>query len=253
MIVITGVVSAAVAVFLRAPVQGYFDVARRARLTDAADTALRRIGRDLQSALPNSVRIDSAGGRRYLEFLHVRSGGRYRAEVDDTGGGDVLDFTSGSDASFDVLGFPVTVAAGDQLVIYNLGIGPADAYAGDNRRTIAATGEVSNIAFAANGSPLPLASPGARFQVVDTPVAYECDPAAGVLRRHWGYPISAGQPLPPAGSASALLVHRVSGCDFHYEANAANQRTGLVSLRLQLADGGENVTLFQQLHVGNLP
>jgi hypothetical protein len=55
-IVITGIIGGIVAVFLRMPVQGYVDSARRADMTDIADTALRRISRDLHSALPNSVR-----------------------------------------------------------------------------------------------------------------------------------------------------------------------------------------------------
>ena len=56
-IVITGIIAGVVAIFLRAPVQGYVDSARRAEMTDIADTALRRIGRDLRTAVPNSVRV----------------------------------------------------------------------------------------------------------------------------------------------------------------------------------------------------
>src|SRR3546814_11151581 len=33
-----------------------------------------------------------------------------------------------------------------------------------------------------------------RFYLVDTPVSYLCNPAAGSLRRNAGYPISAAQP-----------------------------------------------------------
>ena len=42
-IALTGIVAAIVAVFIRQPVQGYFDTVRRAELTDVADTAARRI------------------------------------------------------------------------------------------------------------------------------------------------------------------------------------------------------------------
>ena len=49
-IVLTGILVATAAVFIRAPVQGYIDVARRADLTDTADYALRRIGRELRQA-----------------------------------------------------------------------------------------------------------------------------------------------------------------------------------------------------------
>src|SRR6185503_18991127 len=56
-IMITGILAAVSVVFLRGPVEGYVDVARRAELTDIADTALRRITRDLRTALPNSIRV----------------------------------------------------------------------------------------------------------------------------------------------------------------------------------------------------
>ena len=54
-IVLTGVVAAMVAVFIRAPITAYVDQARRGELTDAADTALRRLSRELQRALPNPL------------------------------------------------------------------------------------------------------------------------------------------------------------------------------------------------------
>ena len=105
-IAITGVVAAMVAVFIRAPVQGHLDSAARAELTDTADTALRRMGRDLRMALPNSVR---GAGPTCIEFLPTITGGRYRTERDCSGAssaGDTLDFTV-DDASFDYLGISI--------------------------------------------------------------------------------------------------------------------------------------------------
>src|SRR5262249_57485691 len=54
-IAITGIIAAAVAMFIRRPVEGYIDAARRAELTDIADTALRPMTRDLRSPLPNTI------------------------------------------------------------------------------------------------------------------------------------------------------------------------------------------------------
>jgi MSHA biogenesis protein MshO len=61
------------------------------------------------------------------------------------------------------------------------------------------------------------------------------------------------QPTPPAGGSNALLASRVSGCSFAYTASGSTQRTGVVSLTLQISDGGETVRVFQQVHVGNVP
>ena len=78
-IVITGIIGGMVAVFMRAPVQQYVDVARRADMTDTADTALRRISRDVRLALPNSVRVRNNGGTVFMEFLETIAGGRYNS------------------------------------------------------------------------------------------------------------------------------------------------------------------------------
>src|SRR5688572_18615839 len=208
-ITITGVIAAVVAVFLRQPIHAYLDQARRAELTDAADTALRRVARDVQRALPNSVRV-TGSGPYYLELLPILTAGRYRAEREPAASatpGDPLDFSSSTDAAFDVLGPGVAVAAGDQLVIYNVGLTGADAYAGGNRRAITSTGTVSNIAYTLGaGGQFPHASPNNRFHVVRNPVSYACTPIAGgggTLRRYEGYAI---QPAQPASSAGAPLA-----------------------------------------------
>lgn len=251
-IAVTGVIAGMMAVFIRAPVQGYLDAARRARMTDTADTALRRITRELRHALPNSVRLTNAGGRFYLEFLLTSGGGRYRAEPTAAATGDVLSFAL-ADASFDTIGPPPAFAPGRWVVLTNLGPGSgADAYAGDNRS--AWTGLAGNTLSIAPFL-FPVASPGQRFQIVETPVTYECDPTPGqnVLRRHWGYAIAAAQGTPPAGGAGGILASGVGDCLFTYESSGGATRTGIVSLRLELTEEGETVVLFQQAHVSNAP
>src|SRR5205807_2658862 len=122
-IAITAIIAGAVAVFISRPVEGYADAARRAEMTDIADTALRRITRDLRTALSNSIRITcvpsgcAAGSVYYLEYLQSSGGGRYRTEYDNGGGGNILDFTNPlGDSSFDVIGAMPTLAAGDSIV-----------------------------------------------------------------------------------------------------------------------------------------
>lgn len=252
-IALTGIIAAMVAVFIREPVQGYFDTVRRAELTDVADTAARRIARDLHLALPNSVRSSDPLA---IEFLLTRTGGRYRAEL-DTGGEDVLDFTA-ADTSFDLLGPPLTFAAGDQVVVYNLGIPGADAYEGNsasthNRRAYAGAvgAPLSNVTISSVNA-LPFASPGHRFQVVDTPVSYVCDLGAGTLRRYSGYAIPAVQAIPPAGGSSALLAANVSGCSFSYQPGVT-ERSGLVAIQLAITQDNETVSLHHEVHVSNVP
>jgi MSHA biogenesis protein MshO len=253
-ITITGILAATVAVFIRRPVEAYVDVARRGELTDIADTALRRITRDLRTALPNSIRITAVGNVTYLEYLQTSGGGRYRAAPDSSGAGDMLDFIA-ADASFDVIGAMPALAAGNSIVIYNLSPtgSTANAYSGDNRGAYS-----SNTATTITLSPaklFPFQSPGKRFQVVEEAVTYACDPlpaGAGVLRRYWNYGIVDPQPTPPGGS-NALLATNITGCSFTYTTSAATTRTGILALNLQISQGGETVWLFQQAHVNNVP
>ena len=258
-IAITGIISAVVATFIRSPIEGYVDAARRAELTDIADTALRRVTRDLRTALPNSIRVLTSGGVMYLEYLPVIGGGRYRASPDSGGGGDILDFTV-SDGAFDVIGSVPTAVAGDQVVVYNTGSGTTDAYTGGNRTPIA-----SVAAPTINITPLqfPFPSPGSRFFVTrSSPVTYVCNPAEGTLRRVSGYAIQAGQPnniaAAPLSTATqnvllATNVNSSNGCTFTYTTGGATGRTSVVALTLQITQSGETVRLFQQAHVSNVP
>lgn len=252
-IAITAIVGSMVAVFLRVPLDSYVAQDRRARLTDTADTALRRMGRDIRLALPNSVRVTSVGSVVYLEFIGTRSGGRYRAQGDGSVGNDNLDFTAAAgDGSFDVLGPAIDMRAGDRIAVYNLGIPGADAWAGDTLATYTgAAGSVNSIALAPKQ--FPLASPGNRFQVVDGPVSYVCDPAAGTLTRFWGYAPVATQPTSfVAATTRAVQATRVSACSFDYR-SGVTERGGLVGVTLNLSQADETVRLYATTQVSNQP
>jgi MSHA biogenesis protein MshO len=76
-IVVGSVVVAFMALFIVTPVSGYMAQTRRATLVDEADGALRFMGRDLKSALPNSVRVATSGTVTAVEFLASIDGARY--------------------------------------------------------------------------------------------------------------------------------------------------------------------------------
>jgi len=259
-IAITAIIAGAVSVFISRPVEGYADAARRAEMSDIADTALRRMTRDLRTALANSIRITcvpsgcAAGSVYYLEYLQSSGGGRYRTEKDSGGAGLPLDFTAPA-ASFDVIGTMPTFAGGESIVIYNLAASgtTANAYVGDNRGAY-----LSNTPSTITLSPakqFPFSSPGKRFNVVQYAVTYACDQTTGQLRRYWGYGIVDPQPTPPAGGSNALLASNVAACSFTYANTGAAQRTGVVMLSLQIQESGstDSIQLFQQVHVTNVP
>jgi MSHA biogenesis protein MshO len=251
-IVITGILAGVLSRFLSEPVRGYVQVASRAVLVDQADIALRRIATEVQRALPNSLRVGCAG--QCLEFLSSVDGGMYRAQVSSPLAAppdDILDFTS-ADNSFDVLGglrnAPTT---GNFVVVYNLNATAAtnNAYAGDNRATVAAGSTINRIVLTA---PITFPQPSGqqRFYVVDVPVSYLCNPGAGTLRRNAGYPINATQPNNTA--QGVLLSDRITACNFVFAPGSAT-RGGLLTMSLSLADGDERITLLHQVHVFNAP
>lgn len=256
-IVIMGVIGGIVAVFLKVPVDAYFDSARRAALTDVADTAVRRMARDIRKALPNSLRTPTTApvANQCLEFIPTKTGGRYRADVNASGMGDILDF-SAADTSFDMLGVNSSLAdqaivAGDSVVVYNLGIPGSDAYAGSNRSTVSAvgTGTLANETKISIASiQFPLASGSNRFHVIPTGenvVAYVCN--GGNLYRTTSTTFTSACP-----KTGAILATNVSSCEFVYNGTDL-QRNGLVQVKINLTSNGETVSLYHEIHVDNSP
>jgi MSHA biogenesis protein MshO len=275
-IVIIGILGAIVAVFIRAPIQGYADSVARAAASDEADLALRRMAREIRLALPNSVRVNAAGDT--IEFLLTKTGGRYLAAEDGASSGTPLDFVDPAKREFTVVGgLRAPVAADEYVVVYNLGPGmaPADAYAfGTAERNIAQVSEPADAGATllklrdnpfARDEPLP--SPGRRFQVVSTPVTYRCEPKGTdlVLVRYAGYAIRTDIGDPMNGGGASVLARRVAACAnlFRYDlADVELRRSALVLLTLGLhtrvqgaaaAAGDGAVRLVHQVHVDNTP
>ncbi|OZA06449.1 MAG: general secretion pathway protein GspH [Methylophilaceae bacterium 17-44-8] len=230
-ITVVGILAAGAATFIRNPTQAYFDVENYANLTDRADTALRS----------------------FVEFIPVTAAGRYRAEIGNNASDNPLDFAASAD-SFDVLGAPVNVGAGQQLVIYNLGVSGADAYEGTNRRALATTGNLSSLSFSGGAFPQP--SPSSRFYVVGTATTYACDMTNRRLVMYSGYAIQSTQPA----SISALnalttgrqIASNVTSCQMQYVPGAL-QRSGIVLVYLGLTQDAARVNLMQQINVVNSP
>jgi MSHA biogenesis protein MshO len=280
-IVIVGIVVAVVVFFLN-PLRQSTDLVLRAELTDIADNALQRIGRDVKLALPNSVRIDSitVPGSVFLEFIAVRTAGRYRADgggpsivgencsVDDGSGipdSDQLVFDA-PDTCFTTLGkLPGTVGANDQLVLNNYGFTDQNAYqtaAILNRVAITSVdtshADRDRVEFGSTTFQRALHdSPGKRFFVISGPVTYWCNMTAGTITRHDGYALQLTQPT--AFGGGALIAEHVpagTGCSFDY-ANVGRQ-LGLLTMRItlqrQLSGGAtETVSLYHAVHVNNAP
>lgn len=281
--VITGIIAGAVAIFMKTPVDQYLDIARRAEMADIADTALHRMARDIRTAVPNSVRLPEEPST-YIEFLPTKTGGRYRANPATAGaaqcGGalaeDIFDFTI-ADPCFEILGPTIDFTDGDQIVIGSTQSngnppyqdpGLTAAICGDPatstciRRSVAVAGDQQKVDMI-SAYPLPSFAmlSGQRFEVVpgdQQAVTYACEnvggttEGTGTLTRYWAYGFNAEQAAPAflIGS-SALLADKISACSIAY--NTANPRNGLVAITLTITSGGESISLYQEIHVNNTP
>lgn len=259
-IVITGIIAGIVAMFIKAPVQGYVDSARRAELTDIADTAVRRMARDIRTAVPNSVRLT---GSTVVEYLPTKDGGRYRADTGSTS--DVLDFGV-TDGSFEIVGDGIDFSIAptpDYIVVGSTQSDAVPPYvqtaAGVLRQYTGGAGVQTVVNFDNTALPIWAQLSSQRFDVVDgaqQAVTYACEGVGtdasgngtGQLVRHWGYGFDHAY---TGTDPNAVLANRVSACNITYA--VANQRFGLLTISLTLTSDNESVRLYNEIHVSNAP
>jgi len=284
-LVLTSILAGSMSVFMSYPILAYTNILHRAELVDSAELALRRIVRDIERAVPNSVRVKTSGSTVAIEMLNAVDGARYRAQPP----GNPLNF-SGTTTGFDIIGnFQAATsltppAGGFRLVIYNIGAysgTPDSPVAGENvyslsgaagpnppAGSVVITPTTSAVALVSGvpndsvtitpGIQFAFASPENRLYVADTPVTYICspnpaNPSQGTLYRYHSYSITQVQSTSaPIGSTSAQVAKNVSACSFNY-APGAPQRNGIVTLNLTLTKRGESSVLLLQSQVNNSP
>lgn len=268
---LTVIVVAFAALFFNGPVKGFTDQVRRAELVDAAESSLRRMGRDIRRALPNSIRVTTVGSVTALEILNSVEGIRYRAGPPPGNTNAWLSFAA-ADAAFNSIGqFDAITkpfsSTSHYLSIYNVGVAGADAYELSNVITPVGTQiDIANAAEAGEDNivltpsfQFAYTSPRQRVYLIDSPVSFLCDTTAGTLTRYSGYSIATSHAsrdtaaeLLGAGASDSIMADKLTACTFTYTPGTA-QRAALISMSLTLSDEGETITLLQQVHVDNVP
>lgn len=271
-IIITGILAATLTIFLKPVIDGYFDTRRRADLTDIADTALRRMAKDIRSAVPNSIRSVSP---TCFQLVPTITGGRYRMASDTVNDTPAplpcspsatcsapLDVTQATTV-FDVLSPVVTMPAlNDWVVVDNQNAG--DVYAVTNRARISATPSAPTrptdglLRIAIASTQFPSGYDGGRFVVVpnaEKTVFYSCvgsTPSFTLYRTVADF--SANQAATCIATSGAVVATDIASCAFVYDPNqGATQQSGFVWMQLKLSRSGESVTLAHGVHVDNVP
>ncbi len=272
-IVVTGILVGIMGNFIARPIEGYHRLTQRATLIDVAESALRRMARDVRNSVPNSLRV--GGGDRVLELLYAVDGARYRSAIDSGSHvtvDDVLSFT-GTDAAWNILGrfnnlsfvYDTPLAANYRIVIYPTGESVYQDVEDDVGTVSPSTATITisdddpdeDKITLSNAHQFALASPRERLYIFDSPVTYICDLVAGTLTRYNSYAIDGAQPTDPtiaplSGADSARVADHLTSCTFTYQAGTST-RAGLLTINLELSQGGENVDLLHQIHVVNVP
>jgi MSHA biogenesis protein MshO len=249
--VLMGILAASFTVFFKPAVDAFFDARRRADMTDAADTALRKITQDIRRAVPNSLNLidgtTTDGNAACLQIVPTIGGGRYRTNIDLADAAAVaLNKDSSAPFKMSILSSQGTSAAQDHFVVINNQNGD-DVYNGPSRATVTDFGPPLTL----NANPTASGYMGGRFQLVsnlETAVMYTC--ANNTLTRKTLTDFTKKTACETDG---ALVAGNVAGCTFTYDdAGATN---GLLTMTLVLAHSasGESITLGYAVHVDNAP
>ncbi len=217
-IVIAGILSTFLANIIATPMQAHNAMARRAALVDVTEHAMRRMGREIRAAVPNSVRTATDGNHRFLEYIHTVDAGLYRVQASGAGTvyttGDGLDVAT-SDTTFTSMGplrhllfrYPDALGGNPDLrvVIYNVNNETIYTdFSNDNgnglisRQGLALTdnynGGPEQLITLVAGQDFATSSPYQRFFLVDYPATFHCDPdpgamgaGTGLLTMFWNY------------------------------------------------------------------
>jgi MSHA biogenesis protein MshO len=273
------------------------------------------MGRDIRTAVPNSVRLPDHLTSTYLEFLPTGvtvngvlqgGGGRYRANetpaaftvprtdpcyqnelTGDSNSTNALSFWA-TDSCFEILGPPITFTEGDMIVVGstqsdgNLPYQAPNSTGSIRRPYVGVIANPTRIVVMGESSPSPpieyitptkilpysaMINPSYRFDIVpgsQQAVTYACENLGtdgkgnglGTLARYWAYGFYPAQPTPAAilastTKSSAVLADKLSACSFVY--TGSDPRNALVAISLTITQGYESVSLYQEVHVNNLP
>jgi MSHA biogenesis protein MshO len=270
-IVLIGIVSAALAPFMGAAVDAYQANRARADLVTLGRLSLERLTREIRHAVPNTLRVvatapDPDNGALTvgtgIEFLRAKGGGRYVEQGHPFGTAFrrvARQFRIDPPAMTElyVLGDTGVATAGDILVVGNTS--PADL-----------AGTAVTITSVTVTDPDPLAdntsagrifgfaphlftrsSPARAYAIADRTVEVGLH-GDGSLRWHSGAGLTGYDGAADWGNGDAMLVKGVDRVHFVY-APGTPHASAVLRIDLRLREGEEIIRLYQEVQVRNTP
>lgn len=278
-IVILGIIAMMTSSFFKPAVDSYVSSRNRANLTEMADVALRNISREVQNAVPNSVRVSVKEDKSCVEFIPSKSGGVFVATrpngedkvnsfatLDESADGKKLDILAISPNREMDLGnsdAKTKPAEGDFIAIGAMSY--EELYGGeaiaklddvDGFKEPAESGVGGTLTFEQKPT-FSRAYDGNRFHVIDKDkqaIAYICDNDEKTLYKKV-LKLDDDDYCPKDDAAvvvDTVVVDNVSSCNFTYDV-LNDGYTGYLNVSLGLTQKGETINLRKGIHVNNLP
>lgn len=259
-IVLIGIISVALVPVITNSVEIYRADKSRAALIQKGRLALERIAREVREAVPNTLEtVTDAAGNPGIQFLSVRSGGRY-VDVSDTFALlsfllPLRRFIAGiPHTELYLAGTGQTLAAHDSLIIGNTS--PEDIRAGVS---IVSVNSLSNTTLLPDGTTqgqvigfdlhtFPQGSPGRHYFLSNK--VHEVGRFGNALYWHTADGTSGYDANGDWSVNDPILVDGVADVSFTY-ARGNPVATAVMRMSLTLTDGTENIRLYQEVHIRN--
>lgn len=253
-IAIIGIISLVISQIAIIPISAYNKINKRVELSNQISKTANTIKKDIRNSLPNSIRITQGVGTVFIEFIPIKTAGRYREFLTDTGIGNVLDFTV-ADSSFDILSPSLIFNSGDRVVIENLNLPGFNVYNHDNSSLIVSPIGIPTQIVHIQSKLFPTPSHSNIFYVIGNPITYYCNTINGEFRKFINYDIQINQPnniseAPLQSASNGLMGRNFTRCNFQY-IEGDNTRNGIFTIEIENTSNNEKVSLFTQFSILN--
>ncbi len=236
-----GILATIGAQFVLQAATAYQRTSERSRLIAGGRVAVERMARQVQAALPNSVRVTNSGN--CVEFVPVVAGGGYVSDVPDASNG------ASAVTSIETGGY--TIGGGTARYLY-IGVQTAgEAYSSAGYASISGSETHSDAVIElAASSTFIRNSESSRFFLADNPEAYCL--ASGALYHYQNYGTPAASSGIPGGTTT-LLAEQVSSAGSPFVLSQGTEdRNALLAVALQFSRNDETVTLSRDIMVRNV-
>jgi MSHA biogenesis protein MshO len=259
-IVIVGIIGGLMAPVIEQSIGSYFTTRTRGELTAKGRLALEQLARAVREAVPNSLEVVTLGGNEGVQFLSVRTGGRY-VSTDDGFAGTFLvttrRFAKSPNAMTELYILDaLSLQSSDRLIIGNTSAGELRA----GSTAVALTG-VTATANVPDGTTVgqilqfgshsfPNDSPGNHFVISNE--THEIGLQGDTLRWRKSAGMSSYDTNGDWSSSDPVLVDGVTALDFSYEPGTP-YASGVLRVDIELTDGDESIRLYQEIQIRNTP